>query len=96
MKPSMKARKPQASPSGFHTLRLVNIEELKIISSLCQENWAYKTVAASLNGSSVLQAELYINHIMTIPALCMRENKDADQQRGNRVADQRLCFRYTG
>ena len=23
------------------------------------------------------------------------ENKDADQRRGNREADQRLCFRYT-
>ena len=53
-------------------------------------------MAASLNDSSVLQAVLYINHIMTIPAFCMRENKDADQQRGNRVADQRICFRYTG
>ena len=26
---------------------------------------------------------------------CMCENKDADQLRGNREADQRLCFRYT-
>ena len=26
----------------------------------------------------------------------MCENKDADQQRGSRVADQCLCFRYTG
>ena len=26
---------------------------------------------------------------------CIRENKDADQLRGNREADQRLCFRYT-
>ena len=25
----------------------------------------------------------------------MSENKDADQLRGNREADQRLCFRYT-
>ena len=25
----------------------------------------------------------------------MGENKDADQLRGNREADQRLCFRYT-
>ena len=25
---------------------------------------------------------------------CMCENKDADQLRGNREADQRLCFRY--
>ena len=26
---------------------------------------------------------------------CKCENKDADQLRGNREADQRLCFRYT-
>ena len=29
------------------------------------------------------------------PAFSICENKDADQLRGNREADQRLCFRYT-
>ena len=29
------------------------------------------------------------------PDFCIWENKDADQLRGNRKADQRLCFRYT-
>ena len=29
------------------------------------------------------------------PAFGLCENKDADQLRGNRKADQRLCFRYT-
>ena len=28
------------------------------------------------------------------PAFCICENKDADQLRGNREADQRLCLRY--
>ena len=28
------------------------------------------------------------------PAFCICKNKDADQLRGNREADQRLCFRY--
>ena len=28
-------------------------------------------------------------------AFCICENKDADQLRGNREADQRLCSRYT-
>ena len=32
---------------------------------------------------------------MRKPAFCMCENKDADQLRGNRKADQRLCFRFT-
>ena len=29
------------------------------------------------------------------PTICKGENKDADQLRGNREADQRLCFRYS-
>ena len=32
---------------------------------------------------------------MRTPAFCICENKAADQLRGNREADQRLCFRYT-
>ena len=31
---------------------------------------------------------------MRKPAFCICENKDADQLRGNREADQRLRFRY--
>ena len=32
---------------------------------------------------------------MRKPTFCIYENRDADQLRGNREADQRLCFRYT-
>ena len=32
---------------------------------------------------------------MRKPDFCICENKDADQLRGNREADQLLCFRYT-
>ena len=31
---------------------------------------------------------------MRKPAFCICENKEADQLRGSREADQRLCFRY--
>ena len=31
---------------------------------------------------------------MREPAFCICENKEADQLRGNRETDQRLCFRY--
>ena len=31
---------------------------------------------------------------MRKPTFCICENKDADQLRGNREADQHLCFRY--
>ena len=35
------------------------------------------------------------NFFIRKPAFCICENKDADQLRGSREADQRLCFRYT-
>ena len=37
----------------------------------------------------------YMSRVMRKPAFCICENKDADQLRGYREADQRLCFRYT-
>ena len=37
----------------------------------------------------------YMSLVMRKPCFCICENKDADQLRGNREADQRLCFRYT-
>ena len=36
-----------------------------------------------------------MSRVMRNPAFCICENTDADQLRGNREADQRLCFRYT-
>ena len=39
-----------------------------------------------------LQNEMSL--VMRKPDFCICENKDADQLRGNREADQRLCFRY--
>ena len=35
-----------------------------------------------------------ISRVVRKPDFCIFENKDADQLRGNREADQRLCFRY--
>ena len=36
-----------------------------------------------------------MNRRMRKPTICICENKGADQLRGYREADQRLCFRYT-
>ena len=36
----------------------------------------------------------YLSLVISKPTFCICENKDADQLRGNREADQRLCFRY--
>ena len=35
------------------------------------------------------------SRVMRKPDFCLGENKGADQLRGNREADQRLCFRYS-
>ena len=35
-----------------------------------------------------------MNRVVRKPAFCICENKDADQLRDDREADQRLCFRY--
>ena len=39
--------------------------------------------------------KLYLSRLMGKPTICIGENKGADQLRGNREADQRLCFRYS-
>ena len=36
-----------------------------------------------------------MSRLMGKPTIYIGENKDADQLRGNREADQRLCFRYS-
>ena len=36
----------------------------------------------------------HMSRIVRKPDFCLGENKGADQLRGNREADQRLCFRY--
>ena len=36
-----------------------------------------------------------MSHPIGKPTICICENKDADQLRGKREADQRLCFRYS-
>ena len=37
----------------------------------------------------------HLSLVMRKQDFCIFENKDADQLRGNREADQHLCFRYT-
>ena len=44
---------------------------------------------------AIFISHLYMSRVMRKPDFCTCENKDADQLRGNREADQRLCFRYT-
>ena len=41
------------------------------------------------------QVKQKLSRDMRKPDFCICENKNADQLRGNREADQRLCFRHT-
>ena len=41
-----------------------------------------------------IYAKTVMSRLMRKPTICICENKDADQLRSNREADQRLCFRY--
>ena len=47
-------------------------------------------------GFDIYQVNMkHLSHPMRKQTMCIGENKGADQLRGNREADQRLCFRYT-
>ena len=49
----------------------------------------------NINPSTMVSGIYKMSLVVRKPAFCICENKDADQLRGNREADQRLCFRYT-
>ena len=53
-----------------------------------------KFVCIVLYCNSVIRVPQYLSLVVRKPCFCICENKDADQLRGNREADQRLCFRY--
>ena len=48
-----------------------------------------------LVSSKALIYQQKLSRIVRKPDFCLGENKGADQLRGNREADQRLCFRYS-
>ena len=58
---------------------------------------ALKVSCSKLNFLSEVssQCDYKMSLVMRKPAFCICENKEADQLRGNREADQHLCFRYT-
>ena len=49
----------------------------------------------SPNSILIWSSEIQMSRVMRKPTFCICENKDADQLRGHREADQHLCFRYT-
>ena len=74
-----------------------------ILSNSADQVAQYEVTRSSLNGSGNLLflygdkyhlCTYYMSHCVRKLTFCICENKDADQLRGNREADQRLCFRY--
>ena len=60
---------------------------------LLRATWSMCVLKSYKEGTSECHNEM--SRVVRKPAFCICENKDADQLRGNREADQRLCFRYT-
>ena len=60
-------------------------DDLYYLNSLCSDIHIKLTEARKIPEMS---------RVMRKPTFYIYENKDADQLRGNREADQRLCFRY--
>ena len=50
---------------------------------------------SSIQGIESTFLKIDLSNDVRKPDICICENKDADQLRGNREADQRLCFRHT-
>ena len=59
-----------------------------VVRVICMYTITSKTLLSS-------RVMVYMSRLMRKPTICICENKDADQLRGNREADQRLCFRYS-
>ena len=88
---------------GIGLLACFNYAPIKIFlqrgsSGLLMGN---KTIFSSKSEKSCLKflwmgnQDCYMSLVMRKQAFCICENKDADQLRSYREADQRLCFRYT-
>ena len=63
---------------------------------ICARNLCFEQTSIILSNENFQFLQLYnLSHLTRKPTICICENKDADQLRSNREADQRLCFRYT-
>ena len=67
-----------------------NVRVQKNMQMLCGKTFFFFKVM-----NAPMHVRRYLSLVVRKPAFCICENKDTDQLRGNREADQRLCFRYT-
>ena len=67
------------------------------MSSYFPNRWSLSYLNLTRNMITYIRRQQHkkLSRLMGKPTICIGENKDADQLRGNREADQRLCFRYS-
>ena len=80
--------------SGLKFPRPIYATEKKI-SVYCKGNFCNEHIILSGLMRKSKLSKHQMSRIVRKPDFCLGENKGADQLRGNREADQRLCFRYT-
>ena len=84
-----------------HSLKMIlNLQEIynnrnKNNKLCCEETCFLYLRKTKARSAAIAQADhlLCYSYEPRYEAFCIGENKDADQLRGNREADQRLCFR---
>ena len=72
----------------MHYLPIVLVKHTQEVMYLSQHDW-------KIDDWDIKPQNKHMSRLMGKPTICKGENKDADQLRGNREADQRLCFRYS-
>ena len=72
-------------------ITLVSEEEVGI----CRDLNSSKALSILGVITSAVLESCKMSRLVRKPAFCICETKDTDQLRGNREADQRLCFCYT-
>ena len=79
-------------------IRLLRLDGLRLIRAFAclMPRWPEDKISYMHISSSMLRLSgflfIYLSLVVRKPAFCICENKDAEQLRGNREADQRLCF----
>ena len=73
--------------------RRVNARTKHVVTKLFYMIFFQNTIIANVKLIACIEMK-QMSLVIRNPAFCICENKDANQFRGDREADQRLCFRY--
>ena len=66
-----------------------------LLNEIDMNNLSWSGLTQMIMMGESINGLIYTSRIVRKPDFCLGENKGADQLRGNREADQRLCFRYS-